>query len=114
MVAEVPNPAFLVLKHQACRPEVCRCGQRRLACLGFPTVHPSENGSGASAKSSAIQEAKLNSSAGRLCSVPATDAVNVFCVALTAAYCLSSADTGQTRRDARNTTPSAKATKVGR
>src|SRR5260370_38474953 len=53
MVAEVPNPALLALKHQACRPEVYRCGQRRLACLGFPTVHPSENGSGASAKPSA-------------------------------------------------------------
>src|SRR5260370_25077887 len=54
MVAEVPNPALLALKHQACRPEVYRCGQRRLACLGFPTVHPSENGSGAGAKPSAV------------------------------------------------------------
>jgi len=54
MVAEVPDPAFLALEHQACRPEVGRCAQKRLAFIGLTDAHPSENRSGASAKSSAV------------------------------------------------------------
>src|SRR5260370_31235090 len=54
MVAEVPDPAFLALKHQACRPEICCCGQKCFTCLGLTNAHPSENRSGASAKSSAV------------------------------------------------------------
>src|SRR5713101_6978154 len=54
MVAEVPDPTLLPLKHQACRPEVGRCAQKCLACLALTNMHPSENGSGASAKSSAV------------------------------------------------------------
>src|SRR5882762_2093040 len=54
MVAEVPDPAFLALKHQACRPEICCCAQKCFTCLGLTTAHPSENRSGASAKSSAV------------------------------------------------------------
>ncbi len=54
MVAEVPDPSLLVLKHQACRPEIGRCGQKCLAWLGLTDVHPPENGSGAGAESSAV------------------------------------------------------------
>src|ERR1700682_2424477 len=54
MFAEMPDPSFLALKHQACRPEVGRCTQECLACLGLTNIHPSENGSGASAKSSTV------------------------------------------------------------
>jgi hypothetical protein len=53
-VAEIPDPAFLALKHQACRPEVGCCAQKCLTYLGLTNVRPSENGSGASAKSSAV------------------------------------------------------------
>src|SRR6185295_12181193 len=51
---EMPDPSRLVRKHQACRPEICRRRQKCLACLGLTTAHPSENRSGASAKSSAV------------------------------------------------------------
>src|SRR5260370_11780590 len=54
MFAEMPDPSLLALKHQACRPEVGRCAQKGLACLGLTNMDPSENGSGASAKSSAV------------------------------------------------------------
>lgn len=40
-------------------------------------------------------------------SVAAAEAVNIFCVAVTAAHCLSNADIGHTRREAKNTTPNA-------
>jgi hypothetical protein len=54
MVTEVPDPAFLALKHQACRPKVYRCAQKCLACVGLTNVNPSENGSGARVESSAV------------------------------------------------------------
>jgi len=54
MVAEVPDPSLLAHKHQARRPEICRRRQKCFAFIGVTDAHPSENRSGASAKSSAV------------------------------------------------------------
>jgi hypothetical protein len=43
MVAEVTDPSLLVLKHQACRPKICRRSQKRSAFTGLINLHSLED-----------------------------------------------------------------------